>query len=163
MFGLRIDQAKGLFFDRPAVVSAVDRAGRRILSKFGAFVRQRAQSIMLGHKAGRIGAKSKVTNRAGTSAPGDPPTPHLGLLVKFLFFAYEPARRSVIIGPAKIGGKIGNAPQALEEGGASQTLIMRKGQRTLVNSVVRQHPYMKPSLDHELPKLPGMWKDTVKP
>ena len=36
MIGMRIDQAKGLFFDRAAVTSAADRAQRRVLSRFGA-------------------------------------------------------------------------------------------------------------------------------
>ena len=43
MIGFEIKQ---LFFDREAVTSRVDPATRKVLSKFGAFVRRRAVGII---------------------------------------------------------------------------------------------------------------------
>jgi len=57
----------------------------QVLSKFWAFVRQRA--------------RTSIRKRKGTSQPGSPPYSHVGLLRKFILFAYEPARQSVVIGP----------------------------------------------------------------
>jgi len=57
-----------LFFDRQAVISKVDAATRRVLSRFGAFVRQRA--------------KSSIRKRRNPAPPGSPPSSHTGLLKK---------------------------------------------------------------------------------
>ena len=38
MIGLKLDQAKGMFFDAPKVVRAVDKATRQVLSKFSPVV-----------------------------------------------------------------------------------------------------------------------------
>jgi len=66
MIGVTIDQAKGMFFDRKAVTSAVDRTERRVLSRFGAFVRR--------------GAKSSIRKRKRAAEAGMPPSSHTGLL-----------------------------------------------------------------------------------
>ena len=42
MIGLKLNQAKSMFFDKP-VRRAVDRAEKRNLSRFGAFVRTAAR------------------------------------------------------------------------------------------------------------------------
>ena len=44
MIGMKLKAAKGLFFDRGAVLRATTAAERRVLSRFGAFVRQRART-----------------------------------------------------------------------------------------------------------------------
>lgn len=112
--GLKIDQAKGLFFDRGKVVSAEDRATRRVLPRFGAFVRKTAKGSM---------------RKAKKSAdPGKPPKSHEGLLKKFLFFVYDRLRRSVIIGPALLnqlaGGGDQPVPELLEEGGTAERRLL---------------------------------------
>ena len=84
--GMKLNQAKGLFFDRQPVLNAVSRSERRVLSKFGAFVRR--------------GARSSIRKRKSVSEPGSPPSSHTGLLRKMIFFVYEPARASVVIGPS---------------------------------------------------------------
>jgi len=71
-------EIKQLFFDSPKVVRAVDRTTRRVLSKFGAFVRRTA--------------RSSIRKRKRISEPGSPPSSHSGLLKKFIFFGYD--RRS---------------------------------------------------------------------
>ena len=94
-----IAQVKKLFFDKAAVMSAMDKATRKVLSKFGAFVRTRS--------------KSSIKKRRAASAPGTPPSSHTGLLKKFIFFSWDPGARSVIIGPARFSSKsAGEAPAA---------------------------------------------------
>lgn len=205
MIGLKIDQAKGMFFDAPKVMRSVDAATRRVLSKFGAYVRTAAQSSMLGHVTRKgFGAKSKVTNRKGTSKPGQPPTPHTGDLVKFIFFGYDAMRQSVVVGPTRLN-KVsfsedmmptrGTVPENLEYGGTAYVLeewtgnhwrrrdLRRRGSVSDVGAIresgksnvfnrrpirkrrvtVAARPYMHPALKQELPTLPAMWANSVKP
>lgn len=147
MFGFKIDQAKGLFFDRPAVTRAADAGTRRALSKFGAFVRRRA--------------RSSIRQRKGVAPAGQPPSSHLDLLKRWILFAYEPNRRSVVIGPARLNAKVGNAPEALEYGGPSHALLRRQRRRVLVTTQVGEHPYMRPAYAAELPKAAGLFRDEV--
>ena len=148
MIGLKIDKAKGMFFDSPKVMRAVDKATRRVLSKFGAFVRR--------------GAKSSIRKRKRASEPGSPPSSHTGLLKQFIYFGYDPAARSVVIGPARLNKTSGTAPAALEYGGSSTAIIRKRGHRVKVSTRVAARPFMHPALNKELPKLPAMWRDSVK-
>jgi len=129
---------KQMFFDRKAVTGAVDRVARKVLSRFGAFVRR--------------GAKSSIRKRKRVSAPGEPPSSHTGLLKRFIFFGYDRQRRSVVMGPQRLnlpgrqaGQKIGDAPEALEQGGFS-TVIEGSSRR----------------FEKERPKLPAMWASSVR-
>ncbi|MCC7409956.1 MAG: hypothetical protein IT442_17955 [Phycisphaeraceae bacterium] len=133
---------KSLFFDRPAVIGAVDRATRKVLSKFGAFV--------------RTGARHSIRPRKKISAPGSPPSSHEGSLKRLIYFAYEPARRSVVIGPVPF--KEGQAPALLEYGG--RTTLVRRGKR--VRAHFRGRPFMGPAFEREKPKLPAMWVGSVR-
>ena len=139
---------KKMFFDRKAVRSAVDRTARRVLSKFGAFVRR--------------GAKSSIRKRKRASSPGEPPSSHAGLLKKFIFFGYERDRRSVVIGPARLNQKIGDAPHALEHGGVSTVVEGLRGRRRKRRVRIKARPFMGPAFEKEKPKLAAMWRDSVK-
>ena len=143
MIGIKIDQAKGLFFDRKAVTNAANRAQRRVLSRFGAFVRR--------------GARSSIRRRRAISAPGSPPSSHTGLLKRNIFFLYEPSRSSVIIGPILLN-KATNAPALLEHGGR----VSRRRQKKSVRLTYRPRPFMGPAFEREHPKLPAMWRDSVR-
>ncbi len=140
--------AKKMFFDRKAVRSAVDRTARRVLSKFGAFVRR--------------GAKSSIRKRKRASSAGEPPSSHSGLLKKFIFFGYERDRRSVVIGPARLNQKIGDAPHALEHGGVSTVVEGLRGRRRKRRVRIKARPFMGPAFEKEKPKLAAMWRDSVK-
>ena len=135
---------KQMFFTSKAVLSATDRATRRVLSKFGAYVRRTA--------------KSSIRKRKAISRPGSPPSSHTGLLKRFILFGYDPAKRSVVIGPLRLtrGGR-GDAPRALEEGGTSRTV--RRGRKKRVK--IKARPFMGPAMEKEKPKLPQMWRDSV--
>ncbi len=131
---------KDLFFDKVAVTRRVDATTRRVLSRFGAFVRRTA--------------KSSIRKRKRTSAPGSPPSSHTGLLKKFIWFGYDPRNESVVIGPARLSqnGR-GEAPSLLEYGGP------RKVAKRRVTYAAR--PFMGPAFEKELPQLPAMWRDSI--
>ena len=133
---------KDVFFDRQAVISAVDAAKRKVLSKAGAFIRQTA--------------KTSIRKRKGTSQPGQPPFSHEGSLRKFIYFGYDRAADSVVVGP--VGFKNSTAPAVLEHGGA--TVVERRGKRSAVKIAAR--PYMWPALEKERPKLPLLWRNSVR-
>jgi len=147
MIGVKIDQAKGLFFDAPKVVRAVDRATRQVLSKFGAYVRR--------------GAKSSIRKRKRSAAAGSPPSSHTGLLKRFIYFGYDPDKQSVVIGPTK-QNRGSSIPETLEHGGTATIVRRRRGKRTTTRVKIAPRPFMGPAMDRELPKLPAMWRDSVK-
>jgi len=133
-----------LFFDKKSVTSQVDRTTRRVLSRFGAFVRRTA--------------RSSIRKRKRISEPGQPPSSHIGLLKKFIFFGYEPRKRSVVIGPVRLSQKgRGEAPALLEYGGS--TTLVRRGRRRRAR--FRPRPFMGPAFEKEHPKLPAMWRDSI--
>jgi hypothetical protein len=133
---------KSLFFDRPKVTNAVDKTSRRVLSRFGAFVRR--------------GAKSSIRKRKSVSQPGNPPSSHTGRLKRLIFFVFDPRRKSVVIGP--VGFRKSEAPELLEYGGT--TTIERQDKRERANYQAR--PFMGPAFQKEQPKLPQMWRDAIR-
>ena len=142
MIGFKITK---LFFDKKAVRDKVDAGTRRVLSKFGAFVRRTA--------------RGSIRKRKKPSPPGRPPSSHVGLLKKFIFFGYEPAKRSVVIGPVRLSQQgRGEAPHLLEYGGTGT--VQRKGKRS--RAKIRARPFMAPAAEKEHPKLPAMWRDSVR-
>ena len=159
---------KKMFFDRHAVTSAVDRATRRVLSRFGAFVRRTA--------------RSSIRKRKGISRPGAPPSSHTGLLKRFIYFGYDAPRRTVVIGPVALAKSDGEAPSLLEHGGtamargnqlvrvgepgrdASGRFTQGKLKRVAAGTrmAYRPRPFMGPAMAKELPGLPEMWRNSVK-
>jgi hypothetical protein len=164
----KISEAKGLFFDSPKVIAATDAAERKVLSRFGSFVRRTA--------------RSSLRKRKKPSEPGQPPSSHAGLVKQFLFFVWDPATRKVVIGPAQLNKPDPRVLELLEKGGmaARRFRVIReekgKGKRKRqvvkvvtsktaqpVNVRYQPRPFMAPALEKELPKLPEMFKDSVKP
>jgi len=141
---MRLSDAKRAFFDAPQVLAATTAAERRVLSRFGAYVRQRA--------------RTSIRSRAGTSTPGMPPFSHTGLLKRFLFFAYDTSRRSVVIGPVRLDGRTGEALPLLEHGGTTQ----RPRPGRVDPSTYTPRPFMRPAFQRELSKLPPLWRDSIR-
>ena len=145
MFDMRI---KSLFFDRPKVMRATDRATLRVLSKAGAFIRQRA--------------KTSIRRRKGSAPPGSPPHSHEGSLRRLILFGYEPARKTVVVGPARF--KQGEAPALLEFGGTvARSRHTRRGKTRRYTARYRSNPFIGPALEKELPSLPKLWAQSVRP
>lgn len=167
--------ATKLFFDRPKVRSAVDKGTRQALSKFGAFVRQRA--------------RTSIRKRKGVSQPGQPPFSHKGILRRGILFGFDPVAKSVVIGPVLAGSQSG-APETLEYSGPAQIRelvprgtrhaasraqaqaygrLIREGRVAtpsrayrLKTIYVRHRPYMGPAFRAELPKVPQMFKNAIR-
>ncbi len=142
---------KEMFFDRPKVQNAMDRATRKVLSKFGAFVRRRA--------------KSSIRRRKRISRPGEPPSSHTGLLRSGIYFGYDAGRQSVVIGPTPLRDKTGSVPEILEHGGEMQTSLafkIRNREKARRRVRIAARPFMRPAYEAELPGLPAMWRDSVK-
>ena len=139
---------KRMFFDSKTVRSKTDKATRRVLSKFGAFVRQTA--------------KRSIRKRKKASQPGKPPSSHTGLLKKFIFFGFDVIRRSVVIGPMRLSQKgRGDAPSALEYGGVV-TMQTRRREAKRKKARIRPRPFMGPAMEKEKDQLPALWRDSVK-
>jgi hypothetical protein len=142
---------KDLFFDRQIVIDAVDAATLRVLSKFGAFVMTRA--------------RQSIRTRKGASAPGSPPSSHIGTLKAGAFgihFGFDLAARSVVIGPEPFpGAKYGpaDAPPLLEYGGTAQRL--HTSGKTFM-ALYRPRPFMGPAFEQEQQKMPDLWAGSVK-
>ena len=149
------------FFDAPKIVNSVDRATRKVLSRFGSYVRRTM--------------RSSIRKRKKTSDPGKPPTSRVGLLKQFIFFSYDPNTKSVVIGPERLNAKIGNTPEVLEYGGTNTVATYRRrgfkrGEQYTRTRVVEKkrvqvkaRPFAHPALKQELPTLAPMWKASVKP
>ena len=145
MIGLDV---KRMFFNSKTVRSKTDKATRRVLSKFGAFVRQTA--------------KRSIRKRKKASQPGKPPSSHIGLLKKFIFFGFDTVRRSVVIGPMRLSQKgRGEAPSVLEYGGPV-TMRPRRREGKRKRAHIRPRPFMGPAMDKEKDQLPALWRDSVK-
>ena len=146
MIDMRITK---LFFDKPKVLRAVDRATRQALTKVGAFVRRTA--------------RSSIRKRKRTSEPGKPPTSRTGLLKKFLFFAYDSQRQSVAIGPAELtGAKSKGVPEILEHGGSTTIVRRRKGKLVRKRVKIAARPFMVPALHANLEHIPKQWRGRVR-
>ncbi len=143
-------RVKGLLFDSPKVVRAVDSATRWALSRAGAFIRTRA--------------KTSIRKRKKISAPGKPPSSHEGTLRRLIFFGYEPAGRTVVIGPVAHGK--GEAPSLLELGGTvNRTVIRRRHGKYRAKKqrmTYKPRPFMGPAMVKELPNLPKRWQGSVR-
>ena len=64
-----------------------------------------------------------------------------------------------MIGPVRLSESRGEAPPLLEHGGqATRTDTQGRTERV----VYERRPYMGPAFDKELPKLPEMWRDSVR-
>jgi len=140
---------KHVFFDRKKVIDRTDRTTRRVLSRFGAFVRQTA--------------RRSIRKRKRISQPGKPPSSHVGLLKRRIFFGFDRDKQSVVVGPAPINQRSPypgvTVPELLEEGGRVRR--REKGGTTEVLHY-KARPYMGPAFEKELPQLPAMWRNSIR-
>lgn len=190
-FGVTME-AKNFFFDRKFVQQEVGKENAKALSRIGAFVQRRARSSM--KRKGK--ARKRPTNRGGkaynrwlkeitdptASAPGSPPHTHTDdpvATLKNIWFQYDPANMSVVIGPLKLNQRSivngllasGTVPQLHEFGGV-QTIREKRvgrqwvpyGRRPRPGQPTRRRqaryparPFMGPALAKEAPKFPSLW------
>lgn len=145
MIQLTLRQAQAGFFDRARVQHATTDAERWVLSRFGAFVRQRARTSM--------------RRRKDPAPPGQPPSAHVGLLRQHLYFAWDQDHRSVVIGPVRLNQRqAAEAPPLLEYGGTA--MRSRWGRTYLARYQLR--PYMRPAFAAEQSRLPPLWRNSIR-
>ena len=143
--------SKKWFFDRQAVMDAVDRAALRNLSRAGSFI--------------RTAARSSLRKRRRISRPGEPPSVHTAdrvATLKNIWFIYDPIQRSVVVGPVKLPGSRlrmsdrETVPALLEFGGTAMV-----GRRRRVSRYAPR-PFMGPAMERELPKFANIWANSVR-
>ena len=161
MIGWDFKRATAAFFDRKTVMSKVDTTTRKVLSKFGSFVRTTARNSI--KKAPYRSKKPRGQERTDftreNAPPGEPPYSQIGLLKKFIFFGFDPRKRSVVIGPVRLSQKgRGEAPSLLEHGGT--TTLKRRGKRRTAR--FKPRPFMGPAFEKEKPQLPTIWRASVR-
>ena len=129
------------FFDRDAVIKAMDAKSRRALSKAGAFLRRRA--------------RSSLRRRKKASIPPNPPSVHSSdsfATLKNILFAYDRDAQTVVVGPVRTKQATITAPALHEFGGA--TIIKTKAGRGRPSTRRRarypKRPFMGPALQAEL-------------
>lgn len=150
------------FLDRAAVAAKLDPEVRKALSKFGAFVRQRSRtSLKYGTGVSAPGATPTV-HRAQTKAKtskktGKVTVQQVSPLRELIFFAFDPATESVVIGPT-VGGSASGAPEALEHGGTST--YVRDGKTLVAHYAPR--PFVRPAFDQEVEHAADLFKDLIR-
>lgn len=138
---------KAAFFDRPMVMKKVAAAKRRAITKQLAFI--------------RIRAKTSIRKRKKSSPVGQPPSSHSGEM-RLIFFSWDFATESGVVGPigfaSKTGGR-GQVPALLENGG-DVTRTLPSGLKKLMH--YGGNPYMAPAEAAERARFAGQFKDEVK-
>jgi hypothetical protein len=141
-FGKSLFKVKTLFFDKPAVLAAVDKATRKVLNRIGGMIRLTARRSI-----------KKAPNGKAVSKPGKPPLSHTGLLRNYIYYSFDPQARSVVVGPVALRAKGKNVPHTLEYSGS--TKIRNK------NIHIAARPYMAPALAVNKSRMAAVWKNSV--
>lgn len=135
---VRKSRAARNFFDRAAVIGMMNKKTHKVLSRFGYFVMR--------------DARQSIRRRKSSARPGQSPTNWTGILKRNIFFDYDSYRRSVVIGPWKLPGKVEGIPKALEHGG----IVYSEKARGPVR--IQPRPYMEPAFQRQLKKqMPDLW------
>lgn len=173
-FGLSM-KAKDFFFDRALVASLIAKANKGPLSRAGAMVRQSARQSM----KYRPYRTKKRRNKTKPSRPGQPPFHHIrdkqGFNLRKIFFAYDPAHASTVVGPVRSNRTVGSITGAAAHEYGKTKVIRQptkrryyKHSRSQVVTMRRvtakypARPYMRPALAKNAPKFPALWRDSVR-
>lgn len=142
---------KRLFFDKPAVMNAMDRATNRALSRLGAYVMSDAKRSLR-----KAGPKTRP------STPPAPPRSRTGLLKERIKFAYEREKRTVVIGPMKLPRtRYDDNLIMLEYGGKRQMKGLGWGHRRSSIAVYKKRPFMQPAYDKNIGLAHKLYKDAL--
>ena len=142
--GFTLREVKGMFFTSPAVIQAMDKATYDALRRFGQYVRKVA--------------RHSIKSIPGPSAPGTPPHGHTGLLKGHIYYGFDSAQRSVVIGPARLKKPscgLTTVPELQEYGG-----VVRGRDRK--RHAYPERPYMGPAFQAGQERLDDLWRDSVK-
>lgn len=156
-------------FGRDQLDKAIAKSRRSNLIRAGAFVRTAARrSIRPAPKPPRANPKqrrAKGRRRNVSSRPGQPPRQHTaaGQNLKLILFAWEEARKSVVVGPVLFKSSAGvRITEVLEHGGRSYTRPNPRAKSRKRATRVAARPFMRPALASEAPKFPNLFANSVK-
>lgn len=177
MLNLEIKQAQKMFFydraGRQRIFNGVDKARHKALNRAGALIRTIARRSLKPARQKSIGEMteqekarwlSQVENwrargKTGpkprrpkqSSKPGEPPRNHAGHLKKFLYYAFDPQSKSVVIGPAVLPQiSTPGVPGILEYGGVSE------------GSRIEPRPFMRPAEAKARRDYTDVWKNAIR-
>jgi hypothetical protein len=161
---------KDLFFDRPAVLRAVDRAKLKYLRGAGALTMTIARRSVRTGTARKSAPTAGVTRRrrkakVRQAQPNKPPFSRTKRFRKSILFHYDAATNSMVVGPEKLNED--PSPRAFEEGGTYPIWVRipkgqgRPAQKIRTRGTYRKFPTMQPALAIAEPRLPKLWQDTV--
>lgn len=138
---ISVELAKASFFNKTAVLSALDKAERQFMSKMGAYVRSDANQSM-----------KRKGKRGRPSPPGTPPRSDVGYLKKFNFFYYDPRLHEVVIGPIRLPRTKYAVPGLHEYGGS---VLPRRSSKNKQGKMANYppRPYMRPALLKNLKRV----------
>ena len=147
---------KLLFFDQAAVRNQMDTRSRAALGRFGALVRKTAIASVKEAPATRhapagsppfshVSSRRRALNRKRKAA-GKKPVGGGFKGLKHVLYAYDPTKRSVMIGPASNRTRSITIPEILEEGKLDTA----------------ERPFMGPAFEKVRPKLDSLWAGSVK-
>jgi hypothetical protein len=165
---MTLKQAKDNFFDRQVVIDAVGKANARVAMRQGGLVK----TIM----------RRSMRRKKGPAPAGSPPHAHKGQIRDFTEFAFDPATKSMVVGPVKLGK--GAAPEIQDKGGyvpvkgifnrkgefialgkmntAGRLAAIKSGKVVTIQAEVKPRPFSIPALMKAKDKLAEAWKDTLK-
>ncbi len=154
------------FFDSEKVLRAAQKGTIRALSKCGAFVRTDAKSsIRYSDKSAAPGqppkAKRKGMTRTSRKKDGTSVTRSVSPLKELIFFAFDAATGSVVVGPADFRNRKTKAyrvPTVLEQGGT----VSERTPRGLQRQTYAGNPFMAPALRRVQSKFPQMFTGLLK-
>jgi len=164
-----------LFFDRPAVLAAIDKQRAKALRRSGGRVRKIARRSMrrVSKSKQRKAREARIKAlRAGQrtwtdpsiSKPGSPPNIHARgkFSPKLILFAYDPSTKSVVTGPVR-GNTSHNVVEALERGGNVPVYTgTRRNRRMLKTEHIAARPFMRPALEKAQDDMAADWAGIIK-
>ena len=162
---------KSQFFDKDIVVNVINKNERRYLVRAGSYIRKAARNSIKNppkakKKSDKItGSENAQKYRANqqNSSPGNPPFNQTGKLKGGIFFSYDAANRSVIIGPEKLASGDLTLLSALEFGGRTRWKWKdpKTGNKETGTHTIAARPFMRPAMERSKGMLQQIWKESI--
>lgn len=134
------------------------RETARVLAKFQAEARK-----AIYYQAGFVmkTARRSIVSADHASRPGHPPRSVCGQLRDFIFFKWDDASQSMVIGPAAF--KSDSTVPAILEGGGTEPATVKVGTKWEHRPVtIEPRPYMAPAFEVSQTRLPDFWAKSIE-
>lgn len=151
--GVKFDM-KSMFFDRPAVMKAVEAKERRVLMKVGAYVMTSAKSSIRSKRRPTKGRKRRG-RPVKFSKPGEPPISWSRRGIKRIFYYWNREAQTVGVGPEQFGNV--DITGTLELGGLAKFKDPATG--NMKQGRWEPRPFMGPALEKNETKILDIFED----